>query len=43
VTWAPVQGQASSLGNWPGLAAWAVGFAVLALWGYRRDEGASYR
>jgi ABC-2 type transport system permease protein len=43
VTWAPVQGQASSLGDWLGLAAWAVGFASLAAWGYRRDEGASYR
>jgi hypothetical protein len=38
-----VQGQASSLGDWLGLAAWAAGFAVLAGWGYRRDEGASYR
>jgi ABC-2 type transport system permease protein len=43
VTWAAVQGQASSLGDWLGLAAWAVGFASLAAWGYRRDEGASYR
>jgi ABC-2 type transport system permease protein len=43
VTWSAVQGQASSPGDWLGLAAWAVGFAVLAGWGYRRDEGASYR
>ena len=43
VTWAAVQGQATSLGDWLGLAAYAVGFAVLAGWGYRRDEGASYR
>jgi ABC-2 type transport system permease protein len=43
VTWAAVQGQASSLGDWLGLAAYAVGFALLALWGYRRDEGTSYR
>jgi ABC-2 type transport system permease protein len=43
VTWAAVQGQASSPGDWLGLAAWAVGFAGLAAWGYRRDEGASYR
>jgi ABC-2 type transport system permease protein len=42
VTWAAVQGQASSLGDWLGLAGWAVGFAVLAAWGYRRDEGVSY-
>jgi ABC-2 type transport system permease protein len=43
VTWAAVQGQASSFGDWLGLAAYAVGFALLALWGYRRDEGTSYR
>jgi ABC-2 type transport system permease protein len=43
LTWAAVQGQAASLGDWLGLAAYAVGFAVLAGWGYRRDEGASYR
>jgi ABC-2 type transport system permease protein len=41
VTWAAVQGQATSLGNWLGLLAYAVGFGVLATWGYRRDEGAS--
>lgn len=43
VTWAAVQGQAASLGDWLGLLAYAVGFAILALWGYRRDEGANYR
>jgi ABC-2 type transport system permease protein len=43
VTWAAVQGQTASLGDWLGLLAYAVVFAVLALWGYRRDEGASYR
>jgi ABC-2 type transport system permease protein len=43
LTWAAVQGQATSLGDWLGLAAYAGGFAVLALWGHRRDEGASYR
>lgn len=43
LTWAAVQGQAASLSDWLGLAAYAVGFAVLAGWGYRRDEGASYR
>jgi ABC-2 type transport system permease protein len=43
LTWDGVQGQATSLGAWLGLAAYAVGFAVLAWWGYRRDEGASYR
>jgi ABC-2 type transport system permease protein len=43
LTWAAVQGQATSLGDWLGLTACAGGFAVLALWGYRRDEGASHR
>jgi ABC-2 type transport system permease protein len=43
VTWAAVQGDAASPWDWLGLLAYGVGFAVLALWGYRRDEGASYR
>jgi ABC-2 type transport system permease protein len=43
VTWAAVQGRTASLGDWLGLAAYGAGFALLALWGYRRDEGASYR
>jgi ABC-2 type transport system permease protein len=43
VTWAAVQGQPSALRHWLGLLGYAVGFAVLAVWGYRRDEGASYR
>jgi ABC-2 type transport system permease protein len=43
VTWAAMQGQATSLWDWLGLLAYAVGFAVVALRGYRRDEGASYR
>jgi len=43
VTWAAVQGRATSLWDWLGLLAYAVGFAVLALWGYRRDESAGYR
>jgi ABC-2 type transport system permease protein len=41
VTWAAVQGRATSPGDWLGLLAWAVGFGALATWGYRRDEGAS--
>jgi ABC-2 type transport system permease protein len=41
LTWAAVQGRATSLGDWLGLLAYALGFALLALWGYRRDEGAS--
>jgi ABC-2 type transport system permease protein len=43
VTWAALQGQAASWWDWLGLLAYAVGFAGLALWGYRRDEGAGYR
>ena len=43
MTWAAVLGQPSALGDWLGLLAYAVGFAVLALWGYRRDEGTSCR
>jgi ABC-2 type transport system permease protein len=38
VTWAAVQGRGASPGDWLGLLAYAVGFALLALWGYRRDE-----
>jgi ABC-2 type transport system permease protein len=41
VTWAAVQGRATSPGDWLGLLAYAVGFGTLATWGYRRDEGAS--
>jgi ABC-2 type transport system permease protein len=43
LTWAAVQGRAASAGDWLGLAAYGAAFALLALWGYRRDEGASYR
>jgi ABC-2 type transport system permease protein len=43
VTWAAVQGRATSPWDWLGLLAYGLGFAVLALWGYRRDEGTSYR
>lgn len=43
VSWAAVMGRPASLGDWLGLLAYAGGFAVLAIWGYRRDEGTSYR
>ena len=43
MTWAAVLGQPTALGNWLGLLVYAVGFAVLAMWGYWRDEGTSYR
>jgi ABC-2 type transport system permease protein len=42
-TWAALQGEATSARDWLGLLAYAVGFTVLARWGYRRDEAASYR
>ena len=38
VTWAAMQGRGSSPWDWLGLLAYAAGFALLALWGYRRDE-----
>jgi ABC-2 type transport system permease protein len=43
VTWAAVEGRASSLGDWLGLVGYAVVFAASAAWGYRRDEGMNYR
>jgi ABC-2 type transport system permease protein len=43
VTWGAVRGQSASLGDWLGLLAYAGAFGALAMWGYRRDEGASYR
>jgi ABC-2 type transport system permease protein len=43
VTWAAVRGQSASLGDWLGLLAYAGAFGALAMWGYGRDEGASYR
>lgn len=43
VTWAAVGGQSASIGDWLGLLAYAAGFGAVAVWGYRRDEGASYR
>jgi ABC-2 type transport system permease protein len=43
LTWAAVQGQTASLADWLGLLAYTLGFALLALWGYQRDEGTSYR
>jgi ABC-2 type transport system permease protein len=43
ITWAAVQGRTASPGDLLGLVAYGAGFALLALWGYRRDEGASYR
>jgi ABC-2 type transport system permease protein len=43
ITWAAVQGRTASLADWLGLMAYGAGFALLALWGYRRDEGTSHR
>ena len=39
MTWAALLGQGGSPWDWLGLLAYAAGFAVLALWVYRRDEG----
>jgi ABC-2 type transport system permease protein len=43
LSWSAVGGETASVWNWVGLMAYAVGFAFLAVWGYRRDEGATYR
>lgn len=43
IVWAPALGHAWTVWPWLGLAAYAVAFAVLAAWGYRRDEGLRYR
>lgn len=41
--WAPVQGLPWKIRDWLGLAAFTALFAVLAGWGYRRDEGMRFR
>ena len=47
ITWPALLGETSALtgssANWLGLAGYAALFAVLAVWGYRRDEGIKYR
>jgi ABC-2 type transport system permease protein len=40
---APVVGSGVAWGAWASLGGFAVLFAVLAAWGYRRDEGRRYR
>ncbi len=40
--WPAVLGETASITHWLGLAAYAVLFAALAVWGYRRDEIAHY-
>jgi len=48
ITWPAVLGDTTttpttaSLTDWLGLAAYAILFAALAVWGYRRDEGTKY-
>ncbi len=42
LTWPAVLGETASLTPLLGLAAYAVLFAALAVWGYRRDEGIKY-
>jgi ABC-2 type transport system permease protein len=46
--WAEIVWAAAEGGAWPwwapaALAAWTVAFGLLALWGYRRDEGERFR
>ena len=42
LAWAAVAGRPLQMEHWGLLAAYAVLFAGLALWGYRRDEGNRY-
>lgn len=41
--WIVVQGQTWRVKPWFGLASYALGAGLLAVWGYRRDEGQNYR
>jgi ABC-2 type transport system permease protein len=43
ILWAPAQGLPWELENWLALAAFTLAFALLAAWGYRRDEGVRFR
>jgi ABC-2 type transport system permease protein len=42
VLWGAAQGHLLQPVDWAILSAWAVVFAIAALWGYRRDEGRRY-
>lgn len=43
VAWTAVLGQAWRIEDWLWLLGYAVVFGILAIWGYRRDEGQNYR
>jgi ABC-2 type transport system permease protein len=43
ILWPAVEGRAWSATSWLALAGFALAFAALAAWGYRRDEGRRYR
>lgn len=43
LAWAAVRGQGWPLSAWLWLAAYTALFVTLAVWGYRRDEGITYR
>ncbi len=43
VLWATVRGESWGGSHWIALAAFAMAFAALAAWGYRRDEGQRFR
>lgn len=41
--WAAARGQPWHAGNWLALLGYTLGFAGVAAWGYRRDEGRKFR
>jgi ABC-2 type transport system permease protein len=43
LVWAPALDRGWKVWPWLGLAGYAAAFALLAAWGYRRDEGLRYR
>ncbi len=42
-TWAVVLDKPWQFETWLGLVAYTIGIGLLAVWGYRRDEGQNYR
>jgi hypothetical protein len=43
VAWALVLGQAWRVEDWLWLLGYTIAFNVLAIWGYRQDEGECFR
>jgi ABC-2 type transport system permease protein len=43
ILWPTVSGEPWRVGHWLALVAYAAGFAAIAAWGYRRDEGQRFR